>query len=61
MPVTDSLLILFPEAAMISSLPRKKKKALKKALGRKVANWLMYEISKKDLIRELQKHAINHG
>jgi hypothetical protein len=60
-PVTDSLVIVFPEAAMISFLPRKKKKALKKELGRKVANWLMNEITKEELITEIQKHAINHG
>jgi hypothetical protein len=45
-PVTDGLVIVFPEAAMISFLPRKKKKALKKELSRKVANWLMNEMSK---------------
>jgi len=40
-PVTPDLMILFPEARLFASkLPRKKKKALKKRLGKELVEWI---------------------
>jgi hypothetical protein len=60
-PVNENIITLFPEAFMISHLPRKKKKALKKKLGVMLTNWLIDEITKEDLINEIKKQSINHG
>lgn len=59
--VTDNIIALFPDALMISHLPRKKKKALKKKLGEYVAKFLVSEITNQNLLDKTKKNTINHG
>lgn len=45
-PINDSIVTLFPEASLVSSLPRKKKKALKKKLAKHLISFINSEIEK---------------
>jgi hypothetical protein len=45
-PINNSIVMLFPEASLVSSLPRKKKKALKKKLAKHLIAFLKDQIEK---------------
>lgn len=45
-PINNNIVTLFPEASFVSSLPRKKKKALKKKLAKQLISFLKNQIEK---------------
>lgn len=47
-PINDSIITLFPAASIVSTLPRKKKKALKKKLAKELVSFIKDQIEKED-------------